>query len=238
MNIVGENIRESRKKAGMSQEELAQKIFTTRQTVSNYENGKSNPDMETLNKIAEVLNMRTDALIYEDRSVSKRKKAWWCISGFVIGLALLITMDKTAVPAYIYDGSARIKPYLWMYTRLGLIRPLLVFALGWLITAAVLGFMRKERIALKQNRGLFWVLMGILCVYAAVTAVMIVREIQVLELSQGYSIYSSILQIPVKDYWKRGILQLVHSVSPWYILMWFGIAGIFARLFKPETKEE
>ena len=39
MRDIGKNIRELRLRAGFSQDELAERLFVTRQTVSNYENG-------------------------------------------------------------------------------------------------------------------------------------------------------------------------------------------------------
>ena len=41
MRDIGKNIRTLREKKGMTQEELAQALFVTRQTVSNYETGVS-----------------------------------------------------------------------------------------------------------------------------------------------------------------------------------------------------
>ena len=43
---------------------LAEKLFVTRQTVSNYETGKSRPDVEMLTRIAEVLETDVSTLIY------------------------------------------------------------------------------------------------------------------------------------------------------------------------------
>ena len=55
MADVGKNIRKFRTKRHMTQDDLAERLFVSRQTVSNYETGKSNPDLDTLLKIAEVL---------------------------------------------------------------------------------------------------------------------------------------------------------------------------------------
>lgn len=41
MAKIGRNIREQRMKKGLSQEELAEKLYVTRQTISNYETGVS-----------------------------------------------------------------------------------------------------------------------------------------------------------------------------------------------------
>lgn len=43
-----EIIRELRAKNGLSQDELAEKIFVTRQAVSRWENGETVPNTETL----------------------------------------------------------------------------------------------------------------------------------------------------------------------------------------------
>ena len=42
MSNLSQNIRKYREQMSMSQEELAQKLYVTRQTISNYENGKQN----------------------------------------------------------------------------------------------------------------------------------------------------------------------------------------------------
>jgi len=41
MRDIGKNIRDLRSKRNMTQDELAEKLFVTRQTVSNYETGVS-----------------------------------------------------------------------------------------------------------------------------------------------------------------------------------------------------
>lgn len=41
MAKIGRNIKEQRMKKGLSQEELAEKLYVTRQTISNYETGVS-----------------------------------------------------------------------------------------------------------------------------------------------------------------------------------------------------
>lgn len=41
MTKIGRNIREQRMKKGLSQEELAERLYVTRQTISNYETGVS-----------------------------------------------------------------------------------------------------------------------------------------------------------------------------------------------------
>ena len=56
MTKTGKNIRYFRMLRNMTQDELAEKLAVTRQTISNYENGKSQPDFETLTKLSEILD--------------------------------------------------------------------------------------------------------------------------------------------------------------------------------------
>ena len=55
MNI-GEQIRNYRKKAGLSQKELGQKLGVSQQHIAQYETGKRMPKLETVKKIAVALN--------------------------------------------------------------------------------------------------------------------------------------------------------------------------------------
>ena len=55
MRDIGKNIRQLRTAKNLTQDELAEKLFVTRQTVSNYETGKSRPDVEMLVKISDIL---------------------------------------------------------------------------------------------------------------------------------------------------------------------------------------
>ena len=51
----GDNLSKSRKKAGLSQEELAEKMGLTRQTISKWETGASVPDVEELQRLCAAL---------------------------------------------------------------------------------------------------------------------------------------------------------------------------------------
>ena len=45
MRDIGKNIRAARVRRGLTQEELAERLHVSRQTVSNYETGRSRPDV-------------------------------------------------------------------------------------------------------------------------------------------------------------------------------------------------
>ena len=57
MQSLGEKIRQARREKGLTQEQLAQTLFVSRQTVSNWENGKTEPDYQTLVRLSELLGL-------------------------------------------------------------------------------------------------------------------------------------------------------------------------------------
>ena len=61
--MFGENLMELRKLHNMSQEELAELIGISRQTLSKYETGESLPDIEKCKMIADVFGVLLDDLV-------------------------------------------------------------------------------------------------------------------------------------------------------------------------------
>ena len=75
MRDIGKNIKDLRMRAKLTQEELAEKLFVTRQTISNYENAKSRPDVDMIVRIGEILNTDANTVIYGiPEELDKRKK--------------------------------------------------------------------------------------------------------------------------------------------------------------------
>lgn len=70
---VGKRIREYRKIYNLSQEQLAEKIFVSRQTVSNWENNKTYPDIQIIVSLSILFNVSLDELIREDLEEMKMK---------------------------------------------------------------------------------------------------------------------------------------------------------------------
>ena len=56
-------IYELRTKNGMSQDELAAKVFVTRQAVSRWENGDTVPNTETLKLLSKLFNVSINTLL-------------------------------------------------------------------------------------------------------------------------------------------------------------------------------
>ena len=70
---IGKRIREYRKIYNLSQEQLAEKIFVSRQTVSNWENDKTYPDIQIIVSLSILFNVSLDELIREDLEEMKMK---------------------------------------------------------------------------------------------------------------------------------------------------------------------
>lgn len=60
---------ELRSKKGFSQDELAEKVFVTRQTVSRWENGETVPNTETLKLLSKVFDVSINTLLGSPRQL-------------------------------------------------------------------------------------------------------------------------------------------------------------------------
>ncbi len=70
---VGTQIKKYRSNMGISQEELAEKVYVSRQTVSNWETGKNYPDIHSVLLLSSVFNVSLDQLIKGDVEIMKKE---------------------------------------------------------------------------------------------------------------------------------------------------------------------
>ena len=70
---LGKHIKKYRTEAGWSQEELADRVYVSRQTISNWENDKSYPDIKSLVLLSEIFSISIDILIKGDVEIMKRE---------------------------------------------------------------------------------------------------------------------------------------------------------------------
>ena len=70
---LNNQIRKYRAILELSQEELAEKVYVTRQTVSNWENGKSYPDIHSLLLLSSLFDISLDQLIKGDIDIMKKE---------------------------------------------------------------------------------------------------------------------------------------------------------------------
>lgn len=72
MNL-GSQIKKYRSELSMSQDELAEKLFVSRQSVSNWENDKTYPDIKSLLLLSEVFQVSLDQLVKGDLEIMKKE---------------------------------------------------------------------------------------------------------------------------------------------------------------------
>ena len=111
--MLQENIKAFRKDRGLTQEELAIRVNVVRQTVSKWEKGLSVPDADTLQKIAEILEVSVSQLLGREEEPEKdrnevaeqlsrineqlairnrRSKRIWVIVGLVLAGWILVNV--------------------------------------------------------------------------------------------------------------------------------------------------
>ena len=70
---LGNHIKHYRNEKGLSQEELAERVYVTRQTISNWENNKNYPDINSIVLLSEVFEISIDNLIKGDVEQMKKE---------------------------------------------------------------------------------------------------------------------------------------------------------------------
>ena len=105
---VGARIKKHREKQNISQDELALKVFVSRQTISNWETNKSYPDIKSLIMLSNIFHVTLDDFIKGDieemkKIVSKEKIEKFNIMSYIFLVEMLILMFS-AYPLFSIDG--------------------------------------------------------------------------------------------------------------------------------------
>ena len=105
---LGQAIAQIRKERGLTQEAFAKVFNVTRQTVSNWENEKSYPDLSTLVKISDEFNVSLDILLKGDfrmvKDIDKKIKKQPFYISIIIGLIVIVI----ALFSFIYVNDKRL----------------------------------------------------------------------------------------------------------------------------------
>ncbi len=135
MELSGQ-IKRHRDELGLSQEELAGKIFVTRQSVSNWENGRTYPDLQSLLRLSDLFGLSLDELIKGDIEIMKEE-----ISKLEIeklnrwgGLLSLLMLATVILPV----------PLMINEERIGL--PVILLVLGTLFAVTMAVALKVEKI--------------------------------------------------------------------------------------------
>lgn len=112
---LGNQIKKYRSELQISQEQLADRIYVSRQTISNWENEKSYPDVNSLILLSEVFQTSIDKLIKGDIEIMKEKINEQEIKklnyhGNIFGVHFAITI-LSAVPLFFWLEQLAFIPF-------------------------------------------------------------------------------------------------------------------------------
>lgn len=97
--LISDNISFLRKYHKLSQEDMAERIGVSRQTIAKWENGDSIPDLENSNRIAELFNVSLDELVNyqtEEENIPIAPKGRYAFGAVVMDEEGRITLPQKA----------------------------------------------------------------------------------------------------------------------------------------------
>ncbi|MGG7214737.1 helix-turn-helix domain-containing protein [Clostridium nigeriense] len=110
---IGKKLKNARIKSNLTQEQVAEKVLVSRQTISNWENEKSYPDIISVIKLSDLYSMSLDDLLKGDKKMiehleestnivkSNRKLVVAVIVNIVLFLSLLIIAGSMPQTIYV-----------------------------------------------------------------------------------------------------------------------------------------
>jgi len=99
---IGEVLKQARASINLSQEEIADKVGVSRQTISNWENGRSYPDISNIMALSDVYGITLDSLLKGDSKMIRhleestnvaRSRKQVAASIVALGILLLLTLS-------------------------------------------------------------------------------------------------------------------------------------------------
>lgn len=133
MDRFTQNLRRARKAAGLTQQQLADRLHVTRQSVSSWELGRTEPDLQTLAELAEVFETDAGSLLGEAGRPAYPRLQKRFVTGFAVcaGLLLAVSGLEQGLFAYwrklllhdyspaLYAAQLSVPPLLWYLAGLG-----------------------------------------------------------------------------------------------------------------------
>ncbi len=154
MQDVAINIRKIRLYRNLSQEALAKEVNVTRQAVSNWENGKSLPDIDMLTRLAAVFQVDVTELIYGkkpetefDQGKASRVRRFVAL---LLAIALVAVVAAILLPLFKAQKEAFQSPLLYGFALIA--AEYLLFGLAPACLLALLSIWKDIRIQQRPTR--------------------------------------------------------------------------------------
>lgn len=162
MGDIGKNIRQQRIQKNMTQDDLAARIHATRQTVSNYETGRSRPDVDMLPLLSEALECEVEQLLKGEITPridpQERKRLLWSAGITAVLIVLSCLLHGVFAPKL----QERYTIPLFANYAILLCRFLWPVALGWTIIQSVLAL---RLLRPRRSRWVHWFLFTFVVFY-------------------------------------------------------------------------
>lgn len=231
MRDIGKNIKSLREEKKLSQDQLAEKLFVTRQTVSNYETGRSRPDVEMLTKIADALDVDANTVIYGvEPSPEQRLERKTLVIAFLITLVLGIMWSVLAPLAQEYQQRYYdIVPQLLLRT---VVLPSLLMMLGWTVMQSFHIFIGAKRLRGKNIRLYKAIILTALLLWLLLVLPPLVDTLRLAiirwQCLQAHNSYSSV-DFALPGIWQDIVWNPISSQLLFYIIKYcsvFPVVGI------------
>ena len=231
MRDIGKNIRDLRERSGLTQEALAEKLFVTRQTVSNYETGKTRPDLDMLIRIADTLGTDANTVLYGIPKPPERKQA---VKRFAVTGCISLVLAVTYV--LLRPLAIRLSHLEYNVT--------LSFFVGWILsptiwTLAGICLMELVKLALiphlRPIPGAKWIRLGLWIIWG-ICLIMLLGEwiLIIVAHIQAQKFGTSSVSFPagaVLDWILFRLMQLARYASPVFVL-----PGMLYSLLLPQQE--
>lgn len=133
---IGNNLRCLRQSLGMTQEQAAERLNITRQTLSSYETNRTQPDIEMLSRIAALYQTDLDGVVYGKAGSLKNRKALY-ISALIVFIALAV-LSLLSVGGLWTVNHSFLSPQSSVASDAGTSRSYFIPALVWVVAERAL----------------------------------------------------------------------------------------------------
>lgn len=111
---IGNNIKKLRTAQGLTQDQLAERLFVTRQTISSWERSASHPSLEQLEAIAAALGEDVMTLLYGPKPKYQPSRKRVVLAVVLIALAVTVLVLGAVLPPQVEGLVMRRRPG-WLF---------------------------------------------------------------------------------------------------------------------------
>jgi len=250
MHSISKNLKKIRTDRGWTQQQMADVLFVTRQTVSSWENGKSMPDLNMLTDISEKLDIDVNILLYGYQKNDTDIRNNMIVSSVLVLSAIIsylwVLPHISRICAVTFCSFDRYFVYFMIF-------PIFSFsAARWLIQVAKFKNIIPASVNFKQGERIRKVIQISIIIYVVLLAPYVIYEfvffivsfsVVVMKVSTGSSLFSvltgmqnlagNVLQfmfkVPVYSKVTDFIFRLLYN--PKFIAMWLiALTGVIYEL--------